>query len=43
MSVPVKEEYVEHNDSRNDGGPDDEDSIDGIFDFVSDSVKKKIM
>ena len=43
MSVLVKEEYVEHNDSTNDGGSDDENGIDGIFDFVNDSAKKKIM
>ena len=43
MSVQVKQEYVEHNDSSNDGGSDDEDGVDRIFDFVNDSVKKKIM
>ena len=43
MSVPVKQEYVEHNDSSNDGESDDEDGIDGIFDFVNDSVRNKIM
>ena len=43
MSVPVKQEYVEHNDSSNNGESDDEDGIDGIFDFVNDSAKKKLM
>ena len=43
MSVPVKQEYVEHNDGSNDGESDDEDGIDGIFDFVNSSVKNKIM
>ena len=44
MSVPVvKREYVEQNDSSNDGESDDENGIDGIFDFVNDSGKKKLM
>ena len=39
----VKQEYVEQIDSSNDDESDDEDGIDGIFDFVNDSAKKKLM
>ena len=40
MSANIKQEYVEHNDSINDDESDNEDGIEGIFDYVNDSVKK---
>ena len=39
----AKQEYVEQNDGSNDGESNDEDGIDGIFDFFNDSAKKKLM
>jgi len=39
----VKQDYVEHYDSSNDDESNEEDGIDSIFDFVNDSVNKKII
>ena len=43
MSVLLKQDYVEHYDSSNDDESNDEDGIDSIFDFVNDSVNKKMI